>query len=127
MHLISLEPSTVLARKDSINIVHMSGYTLPLHTCMFNCQDINLRLQKEFIYITLCLCQSLTSHMCVQLGKESECQAGLECIQTQLPKLRFVSPSPGTVDCQIPLLNLCLVLFDVVAVQFLYLFGMNYL
>lgn len=78
MHLISLEPSTVLARRDSINIVHMCGHTLLLHTCMFNFQDINIRLQKEFIYIAcLCLCQSFTSHTHIQLGKESECSAGI--------------------------------------------------
>lgn len=53
MYLISPEPSTVLARIDSINIVHMCRYTLPLYTFMFNSQDINIRLQKEFTYITL--------------------------------------------------------------------------
>lgn len=36
-------------------------------------------------------------------------------------KMRFVSPSTGTMDCQIPLLNLCFVLFfEVVAGLFLY-------
>lgn len=66
MHLISPEPSPVLARRDSINIVCMCRYTLPSYTCMFNFQDINIRLQKEFIYITLSVFmpKSYQSHEC---------------------------------------------------------------
>ena len=73
------------------------------------------------IHNTVCVYARVLPVTCVFSSVKSQSvQPGLECIQTQLPKLRFVSPSPGTMDCQIPLLNLCLVLFDVVAVQFLY-------
>lgn len=49
----SLGPSTVLARRQSLNIVHMYRYSLSLHKFMFNFQDINISLQKESIYVTL--------------------------------------------------------------------------
>lgn len=51
----------------------------------------------------------------------SEPSAWIRMYATRLPKLRSVTLSTGTVDCQIPVVNLCLVLFfDVAAVPFLY-------
>ena len=49
----SPEPTIVLARRQSLNTVHMYLYPFFLHKFMFNFQDIDVSLQKEPIYITL--------------------------------------------------------------------------
>ena len=49
----SPEPTTVLARRQSLNTVRMYWCPFFLHKFMFNFQDIDVSLQKEPIYITL--------------------------------------------------------------------------
>lgn len=120
MHFISPEPRTVLARRQSINMMSSYWHSLSLHICMFNFQNINIRLPEKFIYIVLSVFTP-EFHPSHGDGLAEGSERSVRMYATRLPTLSSVTLSPGTVDRQIPVVNLCLVLFfDVAAMPFLY-------
>lgn len=87
MYFISPEPSMVLAYCAYVLISSVFAQW------MFNFQDINIKLQKEFIYITLSVFMPkfYQSHDLFSLVRSPNVQTVLESIQTQLPKQICVS------------------------------------